>query len=163
MCKFSNLRTAVAQQRVSEAKQHLHSISPPVDCEGILALTAPLSEEEGHVAGGVVISAARGGFFIRKVRGLTGHVAAGGGGETRFVYRTSSSVCLPRAGVPFQHSITGQTGEVPGTPRGLSLPSHSITSSIIASSFTKDQTLTITKKMELMLRSASFPRRASSG
>ena len=149
MCKFSNLRTAVAQQRVSEAKQHLHSISPPVDCEGILALTAPLSEEEpcGR-RGGVVISVARGWFFIRKVRGLTGHVAAGGGGETRFVYRTSSSVCLPRAGVPFQHSITGQTGEVPGTPRGLSLPSHSITSSIIASSFTKDQTLTITKKME---------------
>ena len=62
MCKFSNLRTAVAQQRVSEAKQHLHSISPPVDCEGILALTAPLSEEEeSHVAGGgVVISVARG-------------------------------------------------------------------------------------------------------
>ena len=49
---------------MSEAKQHLHSISPPVDCESILALTAPLSEEAGgpcgREGGGVVISAARG-------------------------------------------------------------------------------------------------------
>ena len=63
--------------------------------------------------GGVVISAARGWFFIRKVCGLTGHVAGGGG----------DPFCLPLLllprGVPFQHSITGQTGEVPGAPRGL--------------------------------------------
>ena len=80
----------------------------------------------GHVAGGLVISAA-GDFSSGRFARLTGHVHVGGGGGPVLF---TAPPCWTDDGVLFHtalyYSITGQTAEVPGSPGGLSSPSQQL-------------------------------------